>query len=146
MILSSMAIPTQPASNMSQAAPKETESISLPEINLPLPKLPSGVPTGISEPPSATKNDEETGWKVDPTTGKRYKVLPKTEMGADNRPVLHLTDLDLEDLTGEAEKYLAHLRVPPDPEERARLLAEKKRLMQVQNEKYRLNNARDLEE
>ena len=67
-------------------------------------------------------------------------------MGADNRPVLHLTDLDLEDLTGEAEKYLAHLRVPPDPEERARLLAEKKRLMQVQNEKYRVNNARDLEE
>lgn len=76
------------------------------------------------------------GWVRDKKTNVLHKYIPRTEMDEDNMPVLHLDDLNLDDLTGEAEKYLAHLRVPPNKEERQRLLEEKAERTRAQNRAY----------
>lgn len=81
-------------------------------------------------------DDVPDGWVRDRKSGVLHKYIPKTEMDEDNMPVLHLDDLDLDDLTGEADKYLAHLRVPPDREEMARLLKEKAERARAQNKEY----------
>ena len=95
----------------------------------------------------AQNSDEvEEGWKRDPKTGKVFKVIPKAEYDADNYPVLHLKDLDLDNLNGEADKYLAHLRVPPDKEETKRLLAEKAARQKAANAAYRRNNPEEEDE
>lgn len=59
-------------------------------------------------------------WVTDPRTGKKYRPLPKTKTGPDGRPLLAVNDLNLDDMTGEADVFLAHLRVPPTEEELAR--------------------------
>lgn len=78
--------------------------------------------------PAAPRNESKT------SKTKESKPIPKTVMDENNRPVLHLNDLDLNNLEGEADTYLSHLRVPPDKKEQQRLLAERKRL-QLKREK-----------
>lgn len=71
--------------------------------------------------------------RVDPKTGKSYFEIPKTKMGTDGRPELSI-DIDIDDLNGEAENFLAHLRVVPSREEREALLAEKAEMARAQRE------------
>jgi len=95
-----------------------------------------------SEPVAETTEDSE--WRIDPKTGKRYKDLPgfkkgvmgskatitrgaKGGFGADDlRTMLEdVPDFNMDDLNGTAEMFMAHLRVPPDKEEQKRLAAER---------------------
>ena len=74
---------------------------------------------------------EETlpeGWTVDPKTGKKYRILPKTQLDGEGNPILQFPDFDIDNLNGEADTFLAHLRVPPsrnEIEELRRLRVEK---------------------
>jgi len=52
----------------------------------------------------------------DPITGKIYQKIPKTKMDSNGMPMIQ-TDIDDLDLEGAANKFLAHLRVPPSKEE-----------------------------
>lgn len=97
----------------------------------------------VTEPVSTGSED---GWAIDPKTGKKYRKLPKTVMGNDGRPLLQIEDFNLDDLTGEAEMFLAHLRVPPDKEEQKRLRELKIQQARKQNAEYVKANPDDDEE
>lgn len=86
---------------------------------------------------------QREGWKTDPKTGKSYKVIPKSEYDSEGNPILHLDDLNLDDLNGEANKYLAHLRVPPDRDEMEKLRAEKMARAKASTAAYNRANASD---
>lgn len=82
------------------------------------------------------ENELPEGWAIDKKTGKKYKVLPKTEYDADGMPMLQITDFDDSDLNSEAEKFLAHLRVPPDKAEQQRLRELRAEMQREANRKY----------
>ena len=94
------------------------------------PVRPAAAPAARPSRPVPKKNarpaeDEKYGY--DEVTGKRYEKLPKSEFigsGAKRRPVLQV-DMDLDNLNGEANRFLAHLRVPPNKDEMLRLRAER---------------------
>lgn len=79
-------------------------------------------------------------YAIDAKTGKKYQVLPEAEFKMNNNndiiPVLQVDDFNDLDLTGEADRFLAHLRVPPNKAEIERLIEQRKRLAREQNEKY----------
>lgn len=89
--------------------------------------------------------------KVDPKTGIPYYEIPKTKMGSDGKPLLEI-DIDIYDLNGEAEAFMAHLRVPPSKEEREALLAKRaemakqQRLEKEENDKELENKYGSLEQ
>jgi hypothetical protein len=56
-------------------------------------------------------------YKIDPKTGKKYRVLPKSEFDAEGNPILQIKDFNVDDLNSEADEFLAHLRVTPSKEE-----------------------------
>lgn len=64
-------------------------------------------------------------WKTDPKTGKKYKVLPKTEFTSGGFSVSTFTEDEmpdpLYDIGTAAEIFLGHLRVAPSKEELAKL-------------------------
>lgn len=62
----------------------------------------------------------------DSKTGILYKMIPKVKV-VDGRPELAINNFDIDDLQGEANTYLSHLRVPPDREEMKRLRLERER-------------------
>lgn len=99
-------------------------------------------PHPASRPMDNTPPQRE-GWKTDPKTGKSYKVIPKSEYDSEGNPILHLDDLNLDDLNGEANKYLAHLRVPPDRDEMEKLRAEKMARAKASTAAYNRANASD---
>lgn len=93
--------------------------------------------------------DEDSGqWAVDPKTGKRYKALPSTPKeaiaayrktkgaGLSKSEMMAFVqtqeDFDIDDLNGTAETFMAHLRVPPSPEEREEILRKRAELVQKQ--------------
>jgi len=143
----------QPAQNTLQEAPqpqqgqRQTKS-SIRRRN----EQPSGRPTANRPPkvtePALTADEqhydvpvEDSGSgstaglrrRVDSKTGRSYFEIPKTKMGTDGRPELAI-DIDIDDLNGEAENFLAHLRVAPSREEREALLAEKAEMAREQRE------------
>jgi len=88
-------------------------------------------------------------WRTDPKTGKRYKVLmatPKEALVAYRRnkgalPIEQLMklievdeDFAIDDLNGTAEKFMAHLRVPPSPEEKEALIRKKQQMAKAQEQ------------
>lgn len=97
----------------------------------------------------ALENDpEEEGWGYDPKTGKRYRLLattPKEAVAAYRKTrgagftlgemqalVAVQEGFDIDDLNGTAETFMAHLRVPPSPEEREEILRKKAEIAQRQ--------------
>lgn len=102
-----------------------------------------------NEPNQLSPEEEDSGqWAVDPKTGKRYKTLtatPKEALAAYKRTkgggftiaemqalVGVQEDFDIDDLNGTAETFMAHLRVPPSPEEREEILRKRAELVQKQ--------------
>lgn len=121
--------PTRPA--------KKRRARQAPANERPAPKRRPRAPKGdLLDRREAQDESVPDGWIKDRKTGVLHKYIPKTEMDEDNMPVLHLDDLDLDDLTGEAEKYLAHLRVPPDREEQKRLKEDRENRRRAQNAAY----------
>lgn len=92
--------------------------------------------------------DEDGEWALDPKTGKRYKALPSTPReaiaaykrtkgkGLSKSEMLAFIetseDFDIDDLNGTAETFMAHLRVPPSPEEREEILRKRAEMLQRQ--------------
>lgn len=96
------------------------------ERKLPVKRPPSVVSLPEPEPQVAADHPSELedGWVIDEKTGKKYKPIPKSVYkgkGKNAIPLLLIEDFDADNMTGEAETYLSHLRVPPDKEEQERL-------------------------
>lgn len=72
----------------------------------------------------------------DPVTGKVYQRIPKTKMDSNGMPMIQ-TDINDLDLEGAAERFLAHLRVPPSKEEIEKLKQERIRKAQEAREKQK---------
>lgn len=117
-----------------QASPRQEATTEPPRPPRQKPKLAKTSPPAEEAP---------KGWKTDAKTGKAYKTIPKSEYDSEGNPILHLDDLNLDDLNGEANKYLAHLRVPPDREEMARLREEKAARARASTAAYNRANAED---
>lgn len=106
--------------------------------------------TNTEKSASIPVNPEETDdrWRVDPRTGKRYKVLKqssKEAIAASKRNknggltleqarqlIEDEEDFDADDLNKSAETFLAHLRVPPNRDELEQLKAERVKRMRKQ--------------
>lgn len=84
---------------------------------------------------SESEREPAEGEVRDAKTGIVHSTLPPAEWGNDERPKKQV-DLDLENLSSEATKYLGHLRKAPSKEEMQRLRAEKARRMREQNKIY----------
>lgn len=82
----------------------------------------------------------------DPVTGKIYQKIPKTKFDANGMPMIQ-TDINDLDLQGAAEKFLAHLRVPPSKEEIAKMKQERIRKAEEarQAQKNRKNTQEELQ-
>ena len=108
---------------------------------------------GITNISSPNKEIQVNGkiFKVDPKTGKKYEVLPASRLDAVKnfknqkggpgldflrKSVEEVDDIDLDKLNEEADRFLAHLRVPPDKDEIARLREEKIRRQRAQDQAY----------
>jgi hypothetical protein len=98
---------------------------------------------------------------VDAATGKRYKKVPgvtreaivahrKSPNGLSVEELLKYSqfdeDFNLDDLTGTAEVFLAHLRVPPSKEEQERLRQERAERIRKQNTQYRALHDEDADQ
>lgn len=70
-----------------------------------------------------TQAEIDDDWAIDPKTKKKYKKLPKAQFEGE-MPVLQVADFNTDDMNFEANRFLAHLRVPPDKKEMMRLRAE----------------------
>lgn len=129
-----MSIPTNPRSNRSNEGRQRLQQPTQGGLPIPTPysgsqsspELPSQTPPtqasqGTTPAQAPVSREVEYGerldWKVDPKTGKKYRPLPKTKEGPDGRPAIAVNDFNLDDMTGEADIFLAHLRVPPTQEE-----------------------------
>jgi hypothetical protein len=125
---------SNPAANKGpspKAAPAEEFSLpsldDLTDSTPPTRKLPSKRPAPVakaSEPVIPVEEELEEGWAIDPKTGAKYKMIPKSVYkgkGKNAIPELAIEDFDVDDMTGEAETYLSHLRIPPDKEEQEKL-------------------------
>lgn len=91
----------------------------------------------------STDNESTLKTKIDPKTGIPYYEIPKTKMGSDGKPILEI-DIDIYDLNGEAEAFMAHLRIPPSKEEREALLAQRAEIAKQQR-KEKEENDKELE-
>lgn len=151
--------PPRPSNEPSKNTAGEASLPGLDEVSLPPVSPPPAKPRseGLPLPPSPTKEvpksrEEDRGWRVDPKTGKKYKVLAKNSpdavKSAKNGEGLTLDqlfkyteddpDFNLDDLNGSAETFLAHLRVPPSPEELKKLRAEREaRLRRAEAQRVR---------
>lgn len=116
------------------------------------PQPPASVPRHRSTPPQSKPvqpvaedsfeeqpADESNRWAIDKKTGKSYKKfieIPKEEIEYFNKSKGSMTrqmrelidsevDFDIDDLNGTATTFMAHLRVPPSPEEREEILRKK---------------------
>lgn len=116
----------------------------LPEVQIPTYREPQVAPpqhTKQAQSPVG-QNSPNDGWEIDKETGKHFKLLPGYKQGVMKHSAaiikaggMTLTqlrsavdedpDFSLDDLNGSAETFLSHLRVPPDKEEQARLIAER---------------------
>lgn len=100
-------IPKPPQGDPEQALPSIPAPAARKKQSTPQPEAPDDVPTL-----------DEDGLKVDPRTGVRYRPLPKSEYDAEGIPVLQVEDFDADNLNGEADVFLAHLRVGTSKEQK----------------------------
>lgn len=130
------------------------EEFSLPALDdfvesLPIArKLPVKRPSVVNEPEADLSSEIEEGWAIDEKTGKKYKMIPKSVYkgkGKNAIPLLLIEDFDADDMTGEAETYLSHLRVPPDKEEQERLKQLRAQLRKRSDASYAEANKDELE-
>lgn len=134
-----MALPIRPNST---TVPKPVEVQKAPAQAQPTERPLPSPETLQQRKAKMTPSEKEVpeGWARDPKTGKVYKIIPKSEYDSEGAPILHLDDLNLDDLNSEATKYLGHLRVPPNKAEQKALIAEKRRKLQEQNTEYKRLN------
>lgn len=133
---------------VSQDTPQQAQRQAGPRRERPAPKNAKKAPRKAQRPaerntaPQQEQGTEESPWKVDPKTGKRYKMLPGIDhnvirdarkSGAKSFSLEQLQehvnndpDFDGDDLNKSAEIFMAHLRVPPNKEEQERLRQEKR--------------------
>lgn len=148
---------SKPAAVRRPSPPAEPEKeFSLPALEdlvAPAPvarKLPVKRPDPVVREPEADLSPElEEGWAIDEKTGKRYKKIPKSiynGKGKNAIPVLMIEDFDADDMTGEAETYLSHLRVPPDKEEQEKLKQLRAQLRKRSDASYAEANKDELEQ
>lgn len=110
------------------------------------------IPVAIAPEPVVIPEPEdelEEGWAIDEKTGVKYKTIPKSVYkgkGKNAIPVLAIEDFDADNMTGEAETYLSHLRIPPDKEEQERLKQLRAQLRRRQDQEYTEANRDELED
>lgn len=100
------------------------------------------------EPEKQTEEDLEEGWAIDPKTGVKYKKIPKSVFegkGKNAIPVLAIEDFDVDDMVGEAETYLGHLRVAPNKEEQEQLKKLRAQMRRKSDASYAEANKDELE-
>lgn len=139
------ALPDLSASEPKPAPKARSARVSSPKKQKPAPEFIEKTYENISE----SDNTLEDGWVIDEETGLPYKQMPKSVYkgkGAKAVPVLLIPEFDADNMTGEAETYLKHLRVPPDKEEQARLRELKARQRRDQESSYAAIHAEALEE
>lgn len=160
-----MALPIRPNSGVTPKSkpavrsprPKvETEELSLPSLGglepEPARKLPVKTPRQvIKKPEPVIEHDDgpEEGWAIDEKTGVKYKTIPKSVFkgkGKNAIPMLAIEDFDADNMTGEAETYLGHLRIPPDKAEQERLKQVKAQMRKRSDAAYAENNKDELTE
>jgi hypothetical protein len=114
-------------------------------------KLPVKRPAPVvrePEPEIELTPELEDGWAIDEKTGKKYKTIPKSVYkgkGKNAIPVLMIEDFDADNMTGEAETYLSHLRVPPDKDEQERLKQLRAQMRKRSDASYAEANKDELE-
>lgn len=164
-----MALPIRPNSGAQPAArpasvqrpspkPAPSEDFSLPslddlvEATPPARKIPNKRPTSAVQTPKPApepvEEKLEEGWAIDPKTGVKYKKIPKSVFegkGKNAIPVLAIEDFDVDDMSGEAETYLGHLRVPPNKEEQEKLKQLRAQMRRRSDASYAEANKDELE-
>lgn len=164
-----MALPIRPNSGAQPAArpasvkrpspkPAPSEEFTLPSLDdlveptAPVRKPPSKRPTpALQTPkpvPEPVEDELEEGWAIDPKTGVKYKTIPKSVFegkGKNAIPVLAIEDFDVDDMTGEAETYLGHLRIPPNKEEQEKLKQLRAQMRRNSDASYAEANKDELE-
>lgn len=131
------------------------EDFSLPSLgeieSPPVRKLPVKNPRPAVREPELViepERDSEEGWAIDEKTGVKYKTIPKSVFkgkGKNAIPLLAIEDFDADNMTGEAETYLGHLRVPPDKAEQERLKQLKAQMRKRSDASYAEANKAELE-
>jgi hypothetical protein len=138
-----------PSAEVLPSLPALPEALPTPEV---APKQNRERPAKVAAPKAqraestvetpAAKHDPN--WELDPKTGKRYKRIAGYKDGVMNSRqavknvakgnismeqlrmmVKEEPDFNLDDLNGSADTFLAHLRVPPNKEEQAKLREER---------------------
>jgi hypothetical protein len=168
-----MALPIRPNSGaqprsttkaVTRPLPKEktVEEISLPSFDelvetppQPVKKAPvkrpiaKPVPVVTAPEPEPEEDDElEEGWAIDEKTGAKYKTIPKSVYqgkGKNAVPLLMIEEFDVDNMTGEAETYLSHLRIPPNKQEQAELLRLRAELRKRSDASYEAANRDEIE-
>lgn len=158
-------IPRQPKTQQrhtnTEKDAKQHDNISPHKIRRP--ETNNTIPVSAVKNSSTPVNPEETDdrWRIDPRTGKRYKVLKqssKEAIAASKRNknggltleqarqlIEEEEDFDVDDLNKSAETFMAHLRVPPNREELEQLRAERVARMRKQHSDFK-NTQEDLSE
>lgn len=75
---------------------------------------------------SSARDSKGLETRVDPKTGKSYSVIPKVRLDESGTQIRG-TELNADDLQGEADRFLAPLRVPMDKNEQKAIAAERER-------------------
>ena len=138
-----------PIPNSSSVGNENEENISLPS----LPELPDysslfnkdsknhltepEIPNSVSHEATAslpTINEKaevatniDPNYRIDERTGKKYRILPKSEYDAEGNPILQIPDFDADNLNSEADEFLAHLRVTPTKNEIIKMREEREK-------------------
>jgi hypothetical protein len=105
-------------------------------------------PKPAPEPAPPVEEELEEGWAIDEKTGVKYKTIPKSVYegkGKNAIPVLAIEDFDVDDMTGEAETYLGHLRIPPNKEEQEKLKQLRAQMRRNSDASYAEANKDELE-
>lgn len=126
------------------AAP--TPHVKKPPVRSPRPA--AKAPKPAAEPVIEPEDELEEGWAIDEKTGVKYKTIPKSVYKGKGKtaiPLLAIEDFDADNMTGEAETYLGHLRIPPDKEEQERLKQLRAQLRKRSDQEYAQANKDELE-
>jgi hypothetical protein len=153
-----MPLPTSPNTSKADHQPKKTHQVdeesvtSLPTLEglsrTQPPSTPVNSSTGkrkIAQPKpdhkaelNSKKGPLTENLRIDPKTGVKYQVIPKTVMDTEGRPISQIEDFNVDDLNSEADRFLGHLRIAPTPEELAQLREERKARIRESREKDKI--------
>ena len=100
----------------------------------------------LDENGNPKKDDRGFELRRDRDTGVVYSYIPKVDLDEDGKPILIVHDMDIDDLSGEADRFLAHLRIPPNKEEMQRLRDERRRRAMESTREYLKNNKDSMED